>query len=89
LRWRIEGSEIVRLATLQGKLLASGARFVKAGGVLVYSTCSLEEEENERVVESFLGACPGFTLETTRSLFPPRDGVDGAFVAMFRKTNAA
>jgi 16S rRNA (cytosine967-C5)-methyltransferase len=89
LRWRIEEDEIARLAALQGKLLASAARFTKAGGVLVYSTCSLEEEENERVVETFLRARPGFTLETTRSLFPPRDGVDGAFVAMFRKTNAA
>ena len=89
LRWRIDETEIVRLAALQGKLLASGAGFTKAGGVLVYSTCSLEAEENERVVESFLGARPGFTLETMRSLFPPRDGVDGAFVAKFRKTNAA
>jgi 16S rRNA (cytosine967-C5)-methyltransferase len=89
LRWRIEEAEIKRLATLQGKLLASAARFTKPRGVLVYSTCSLEPEENEGVVGEFLAKHPAFTKETTRVLFPPRDGVDGAFVAKFRKTNAA
>ena len=89
LRWRIEEGEITRLAALQEKLLASAAGFTKSGGVLVYSTCSLEPEENELVVERFLARHPAFTLEQTRSLVPPRDGVDGAFVAGFRKTNAA
>lgn len=89
LRWRIEESEIRRLATLQEKLLASAAAFTKPQGVLVYSTCSLEEEENQRVVERFGRSHPEFALEATRSIFPPRDGMDGAFVARFRKTNTA
>ncbi len=85
LRWRIEEKEITRLAALQEKLLATAARLTRPGGILVYSTCSLEREENERVVERFSGQHPEFTLETTRSTFPPRDGVDGAFVARFRR----
>ena len=89
LRWRMEETEIARLAGLQAKLLASAAKFAKPHGVLVYSTCSLEPEENERVVETFQAANPHFTIEATRSLFPPRDGVDGAFVTRFRRTNAA
>jgi 16S rRNA (cytosine967-C5)-methyltransferase len=89
LRWRLNEEEITRLGALQVKLIASAARFTKRGGVLVYSTCSLEPEENEDVVEAFLTSHKGFALETTRSLFPPRDGVDGAFVAKFRRTNAA
>ncbi|HTS16079.1 MAG TPA: 16S rRNA (cytosine(967)-C(5))-methyltransferase RsmB [Verrucomicrobiae bacterium] len=89
LRWRIEEKEIARLASLQTKLLDMAARFTKRGAVLVYSTCSLEPEENERVVETFLATHGAFKLETTQSLFPPRDGVDGAFVARFRRTNAA
>ena len=89
LRWRIEEREISRLATLQEKLLVSAAPFTKSQGILVYSTCSLEEEENQRVIERFGRSHPEFALETTQSIFPPRDGMDGAFVARFRKTNAA
>jgi 16S rRNA (cytosine967-C5)-methyltransferase len=89
LRWRIEEQEITRLLTLQLKLLGKAAEFVKPGGVLAYSTCSLEPEENERVVEQFRKSHQEFAVETTRSTFPPRDRIDGAFVARFRKTNAA
>jgi 16S rRNA (cytosine967-C5)-methyltransferase len=89
LRWRIEEKEVTRLAQLQGKLLDAAAKLTRRGGILVYSTCSLEPEENEAVVAAFLTAHAGFAVETTRSLFPPRDGVDGAFVARFRQTNAA
>jgi 16S rRNA (cytosine967-C5)-methyltransferase len=89
LRWRIEEREIMRLAVLQEKLLHAAAGFTKPGGVLAYSTCSLEEEENERVIEWFRKSHPRFVPETTRSTFPPRDNVDGTFVARFRNTNAA
>jgi 16S rRNA (cytosine967-C5)-methyltransferase len=85
LRWRIEEKEIARLATLQLKLLDQAAELTKSGGGLVYSTCSLEPEENERVVEQFLGSHADVRLETTRSLFPPHDECDGAFVARFDK----
>lgn len=81
LRWRIEEKEIGRLAALQRKLLGKAAEFVKVGGVLVYSTCSLEPEENERVVEQL----PGFILESQRATWPPRDDMDGTFVARFRR----
>ena len=83
LRWRIEEKEITRLAALQLKLLNVAGRFTKSGGALVYSTCSLEPEENERVVERFSEQHSEFALETTRSTFPPRDQVDGVFVARF------
>jgi 16S rRNA (cytosine967-C5)-methyltransferase len=89
LRWRIKPEEISRLATLQRKLLAVAGELTRPGGVLVYSTCSLESEENERVVEHFRDSQPGWLLEATRSTFPPRDGMDGAFVVRLRKTNAA
>jgi 16S rRNA (cytosine967-C5)-methyltransferase len=85
LRWRIEEAETGRLAATQEKLLAAASRFMRSGGTLVYSTCSLETEENERVAERFRDFHPEFALEATRSLFPPRDGRDGAFVARFRR----
>jgi len=89
LRWRLEAREIARLARLQLSLLEKAADLLKPDGVLVYSTCSLEPEENEGAVEGFSNSHKAFRLEMTHSTFPPRDGIDGAFVARFRKTNAA
>ena len=85
LRWRLQAEEIARLAKVQSQLLTAAGEFVKPGGVLAYSTCSLEPEENERIVEQFQESHPKFTLDTTRSIFPPRDKMDGAFVARFRR----
>jgi 16S rRNA (cytosine967-C5)-methyltransferase len=48
---------------------------------LVYSTCSLEPEENQKVVEEFLWESPAFKLASQRELLPFEDEVDGAFVA--------
>jgi 16S rRNA (cytosine967-C5)-methyltransferase len=52
--------------------------------VLVYSTCSLEPEENSGVVKQFLAAHADFELETERQLLPFTDGVDGAYVAKLK-----
>jgi len=84
LRWRLQAAEITRLATVQAQLLGAASEFVKPGGVLVYSTCSLEPDENERVTERFRESHPKFALDATRSIFPPHDKMDGAFVARFR-----
>jgi 16S rRNA (cytosine967-C5)-methyltransferase len=84
LRWRIQPEEIQRLRTMQLDLLRQAALAVKPGGVLVYSTCSLEPEENSEVVKEFLSEQPGFSLEHERELLPFADGVDGAFVARLR-----
>jgi 16S rRNA (cytosine967-C5)-methyltransferase len=81
LRWRLQPDQISRLAGEQLRLLARAAGLVRPGGVLVYSTCSLEPEENERVVEAFLQAHPGWTEVARRALHPVRDQVDGAFAA--------
>lgn len=80
-RWRLRGEDIARLATEQLALLQKAARRVKRGGVLVYSTCSLEPEENRGVVEAFAKAAPEFALDRCVETFPPRDGLDGAFAA--------
>ncbi|MEK7706571.1 MAG: 16S rRNA (cytosine(967)-C(5))-methyltransferase RsmB, partial [Verrucomicrobiota bacterium] len=81
LRWRIQPEEIQRLQKVQLDLLRQAARNVKPGGILIYSTCSLEPEENSEVVKEFLAAHSAFTLERERELLPFADGVDGAFVA--------
>ena len=81
LRWRLRPSEIRRLCKTQGELLRRAAPLLKPGGILVYSTCSLEPEENGEVVDEFLGAHAEFKLERTRELLPFVEGVDGSYVA--------
>lgn len=81
LRWRIQPREIERLRATQLELLRSAAKQLKPGGVLVYSTCSLEPEENAEVVKQFLAMQAGFRLERERELTPVTDPVDGAFSA--------
>ena len=85
LRWRISAGEISRLQKAQLELLNQAATKLKPGGVLVYSTCSLEPEENSELVKIFLGTNGNFRLETERPLLPFADGVDGAYVARLVK----
>jgi 16S rRNA (cytosine967-C5)-methyltransferase len=81
LRWRISPEEISRLQQAQSDLLKLAATKLKPGGVLVYSTCSLEPEENDAVVKEFLKSHDHFQLESRRELRPFEADVDGAFVA--------
>ena len=81
LRWRIRPEEIERLRLEQLELLRQAAPRLKPGGTLVYSTCSLEPEENAGVIQQFLAEHPLFKLEKERELLPFADGVDGAYVA--------
>jgi len=84
-RWRLSDLELSRLVSTQNKLLEKATRHVKPGGLVVYSTCSLEPEENAGVVNAFLSRHPEFELETLRQLLPFEDRVDGAFVAALRR----
>jgi 16S rRNA (cytosine967-C5)-methyltransferase len=86
LRWRIRPKEIGRLRATQLELLHQAASLLKAGGRLVYSTCSLEPEENNDVVKEFLTGRADFRLERSRELLPFAEAVDGAYVAQLVKS---
>lgn len=98
-RWRLRISDLAILAATQATMLRAAAECVLPGGLLVYSTCSLEPEENDQQVEAFLGANPGWREEAPPAgavpdevldgprlrVLPQQHGVDGAFAARLRR----
>ena len=97
LKWRQSPVSVKELTEKQRNILAAASRLVRPGGRLVYATCSLLAEENEKIAEHFLETNPGWTVvpsslrgdeaEPTRfaTLLPHKDGCDGFFAAVFEK----
>jgi 16S rRNA (cytosine967-C5)-methyltransferase len=101
LKWRQPESAIPELAAKQARLLAAAATLAKPGGRLVYATCSVLPEENEAIVEGFLGAHADFRLAEAKAelgragveietgamlhLYPHRHGCDGFFAAVMER----
>ena len=79
--WRYSASRQAELVKLQRRILAAAARRVAPGGQLVYSTCSIEPEENELQISAFLERAPDFSLLKSRLLLPSLVN-DGAFAAL-------
>ena len=98
-RWRLKVSDIAVLAATQRSVLRAAASVVKPGGLLVYSTCTLEPEENDAQIEAFLRESPEWRLEPPPEgtvpapvldagrlrVLPQRHGADGAFAARLRR----
>jgi 16S rRNA (cytosine967-C5)-methyltransferase len=98
-RWRLKPSDLAVMSALQRDILRAASAIVAPGGLLIYSTCSLETEENDTQVERFLeehrewrleppsdGAVPSAVLDAGRlRVLPQRHGTDGAFAARIRR----
>lgn len=97
LRWRKKPSDLKVLPPLQRRILESASQCVKPGGILVYSTCTIQDEENIQIVNGFLKNHPEFTLENAVpfchthhegpcvQLLPQHDELDGFFIARMRR----
>jgi 16S rRNA (cytosine967-C5)-methyltransferase len=80
-RWRLRPEDFSRMSNEQLIILPAVLRLLNPSGILVYSTCSLEPEENEKVVRRLRAQVPALGLEAEKDSLPFRDGFDGAFVA--------
>jgi len=69
-KWRVTEADILRLQEMQGQILRQAAPLVRQGGILVYSTCTLTQEENEGVISAFLTEHKEFALEHAARLLP-------------------
>lgn len=95
IRWKREPEDIFQLNELQRKLLNSAVKYLKPGGVIVYSTCSTEKEENMDIVNDFLEKNPDFKIDNATQYvksdlvnaegcietFPHKHNIDGSFAA--------
>ncbi|HLD08606.1 MAG TPA: RsmB/NOP family class I SAM-dependent RNA methyltransferase, partial [Methylophilaceae bacterium] len=104
LKWRQSPKDIIELTAKQSAILARAAKLLKAGGRLVYATCSLLQDENEAIAEAFLSTHPDFILVPANEilaqqkialdtgkylkLFPHMHKTDGFFAAVFEKAPA-
>ncbi|MER3537323.1 MAG: MFS transporter [Thermus sp.] len=97
-RYRLDPKGIQAMAALQAQLLETAAQATRPGGVLVYSVCTLTEEEGEGVVRGFLNRHPEFVLEPFFCPLPvlreglgvyvrPEDGLDGFYYARLRRVD--
>ena len=85
IRWRLSAADIAAFAEKQKRILSQAADAVRPGGRLVYSTCSVEREENEDVIQAFLARDDRFRSLQTLRTWPHREGCDGFFIAVFQK----
>ena len=84
-RWRWDAEHLKQLTGLQAEILADAAARVAPGGLLVYSTCSNEPEENGDQIAAFLASHPEFSEVARRESVPFESGHDGAFACAMER----
>ena len=85
-RWRITPENFEQLHGLQLQILENAIPCVKSGGRIIYSTCSIDAEENAELIQHFLKSHPEFKLTEEQQIYPFEHQTDGAYAAVLTKT---
>jgi 16S rRNA (cytosine967-C5)-methyltransferase len=80
-RWRLQPNSVAHMRSQQLEIVRAVSRLLKPGGTVVYSTCSLEPEENEQAVQQLLLEFVDWRLVEQKYCRPFEDDLDGAFAA--------
>ena len=98
IRWRRSIEDILEMHLLQRKILWSASNYINSGGVIIYSTCSVEPEENSMVIDAFLKSHSNFSIEPAdryipeqyvdetgaMNTYPPDHQIDGGFAVRLK-----
>lgn len=85
IKYNVTNEGMAELCNLQKQIALNAADYVKKGGILMYSTCTVHKAENQKAVKYILNNRPEFVLEYDRQLRPDIDGTDGFYLARLRK----
>ena len=78
---------IAELALTQREILKNAARYVKEGGRILYSTCTVDPFENEQITEGFISEHPGYSIEKQQQIYPSANGPDGFYSCVIRRSD--
>ncbi|MBQ9267041.1 MAG: 16S rRNA (cytosine(967)-C(5))-methyltransferase RsmB [Clostridia bacterium] len=81
IKWTRKEEDIPELVKIQAQILDNGARYLKRGGTLIYSTCTVLKQENEEQIQKFLSNHKDFELVEEKKLYPHIDNTDGFYIA--------
>ncbi|TAN39186.1 MAG: 16S rRNA (cytosine(967)-C(5))-methyltransferase [Verrucomicrobia bacterium] len=87
-RWRFSAARLGKLTAAQLRILHGASALVRPGGRFVYSTCSIEPEENEQLIKRWLADHYEFRFIRQRLVLPGAEGTDGAFAALIERAAA-
>jgi 16S rRNA (cytosine967-C5)-methyltransferase len=85
IRWHLKSEDLDALVQTQEAILKNASAYLKTGGILVYSTCTLDHKENENQIKKFLKEHSSFHLQSERTIFPFEEEGDGFYIAVMSK----
>ncbi|MGC8971721.1 MAG: 16S rRNA (cytosine(967)-C(5))-methyltransferase RsmB [bacterium] len=85
IKWRLKPKDIENLSKLQKRILESGAKFLKPGGILVYSACTISKEETYDIIKSFIDENKDYYLVEEKQFLPHIDDVEGFYIVKLQR----